>query len=910
MTRGIHFHAGGRETAPRSGPLRRIPVASLRLCVFVVSFCATDCSAWMPDAAASSTLGMKALRSGDYAAARGHFEAALKSNPLLEKSQAGLLETLLQTGAYEEAERRADEFLRVREDSPVLHLERGRAALERGRYSDAEAHFRRSITLGGGPIKPPATTAAKELAELLEDLGRQNEAEKLWDRLIFVYKQGALHGSEALGSAAVAAWHRGLAQGAKDVFIDATDGKAEGEVSLESLADFGYLFLDKYDATHAMEVFRDCLAINKAYPRALTGMALAKHYSSDSESETYARTALSVNPNYVPAIVLLAQSRISEESYGAALKEIQRALAVNPESLDALALQAVCRQFVGDAAGFAAAEKKILGINPSCGQFYHTLAESLVTRRKYREAAEQDRRAIALDPRLWAAHASLGMNLMRIGDLAGGRQELQLAFDGDPFNVWAFNTLDLLDQMDKFVRLKSEHFVYLMAKEDEPSLSQYVPRIAEEAYERLIRRYAFTPQGPLQVEIFPDHGGFAVRTLGLPGLGALGVCFGRVVAIDSPRARKAEPFNWGSTLWHELTHVITLQMTHHNIPRWFSEGLSVYEEWRARPGWGDGLTVGFMRAYKEGKLLKVGELNSGMMRPKSPQQIEFSYYQAGLFCQLIEEKFGFEKIRQSLQLFAENEPPDSVFRRALGWDSATLEAEYKRFLESRLGALAGHLDFPPENDPKPHVGPMDLPALRAALARKPDDFMLNLQLGVLLRQEKADREAETYLKKAEQLFPQFAGPESSYRILSDLYQEQNRDDEALAQLLAWSHYDGDSAGALTRAAGIYRKRKEWNEAARLLEQSVYIQPYDTQTYVALGDSAAAANDWPAAVRAYQVLVGLNPPDPAGAHYSLARAWLESGKPREAKREVLRALEIAPSYEKAQTLLLKLSGAQP
>ena len=129
-----------------------------------------------------------------------------------------------------------------------------------------------------------------------------------------------------------------------------------------------------------------------------------------------------------------------------------------------------------------------------------------------------------------------------------------------------------------------------------------------------------------------------------------------MIAMDSPRARKSGSFNWGSTLWHEFAHVITLQMTRHNVPRWFSEGVSVYEERRARPGWGDDLTAHFLKAYQEGKALKVSELNSGMMRPKFPEQIAFSYYQASLVCELIEEKFGFAKIREALALFADNLP--------------------------------------------------------------------------------------------------------------------------------------------------------------------------------------------------------------------------------------------------------------
>jgi len=84
----------------------------------------------------------------------------------------------------------------------------------------------------------------------------------------------------------------------------------------------------------------------------------------------------------------------------------------------------------------------------------------------------------------------------------------------------------------------------------------------------------------------------------------------------------------------------------------------------------------------------VSELNAGMMRPKTPDQIELSYYQAGLFCRMIEEKFGFEKIRQSLQLFADNLPVEEVFRRTLGWDTKTLDAQYAAYLEALLKPIA------------------------------------------------------------------------------------------------------------------------------------------------------------------------------------------------------------------------------
>ena len=62
--------------------------------------------------------------------------------------------------------------------------------------------------------------------------------------------------------------------------------------------------------------------------------------------------------------------------------------------------------------------------------------------------------------------------------------------------------------------------------------------LASEALDTLAKRWDFKVTGPILIEMFPKHDDFAVRNLGLPGMiGALGACFGRVVTLDSPRAR-------------------------------------------------------------------------------------------------------------------------------------------------------------------------------------------------------------------------------------------------------------------------------------------------------------------------------------------------------------------------------------
>src|SRR6185295_20120737 len=109
---------------------------------------------------------------------------------------------------------------------------------------------------------------------------------------------------------------------------------------------------------------------------------------------------------------------------------------------------------------------------------------------------------------------------------------------------------------------------------------------------------------------------FAVRTLGLPGMvGALGACFGRVVTLDSPRARPGE-FQWEATLWHELAHVITLQLSNQRLPRWLSEGLSEFEERRARADWTRQMDLEFAGMLNRGEAIKLKDLNAAFQNPK------------------------------------------------------------------------------------------------------------------------------------------------------------------------------------------------------------------------------------------------------------------------------------------------------
>ena len=100
--------------------------------------------------------------------------------------------------------------------------------------------------------------------------------------------------------------------------------------------------------------------------------------------------------------------------------------------------------------------EKALEYNPRYGEVYAEQAHFYVITRRYREATERLRKAVGINPRLWRAHAELGVNLMREGLDEEGSRHLEIAYGGDPYSAKTVNTLRLLDTYDRFETFSSE----------------------------------------------------------------------------------------------------------------------------------------------------------------------------------------------------------------------------------------------------------------------------------------------------------------------------------------------------------------------------------------------------------------------------------------------------------------------
>jgi cellulose synthase operon protein C len=843
------------------------------------------------------------LKKGNYSPAITTFKRLLEVDLSDARAQRGILQAYLETGQYPEAEREARRFQGTKGDEGQVefaHMVLGEVYSITGRYNEAIAEFEKAGKTDEDAIK---LRADLRRAEILESTGKTEAAEKIYLTLVSFYENGDPDTAEELTLVARALVHLERFKEANDIFlaaIDADDDKDYIEPHLEG----GELYTKKYNYDEAAEFLKEALQINPNSARAHLAIASNKRIDGGDQMNAALANALKINPNYVEAKTFAAALDLEAERYQSAAAQLDSTLKINPNSLDARALRAAMFWLQNRQADFDQEVKATLAINPHYGMLYEVLSHFATQTRRYSEGVAFSLKAVELSPRLWSAHLALGIGLLRLGKMDEGRAAIELSFKGDPFNIWAKNTLDLLDSMKEYRETKVGDFIVKADPKESDVLFKYGPSLLEEAQRKLTAKYRFTPRGPILVEIFPNHDDFAVRALGLPGLGALGVCFGQVIAQDSPTARRDSPFNWGSTLWHEYTHVITLQITDHMIPRWFSEGLSVFEEHNARPGWGDDWTAEHIKSFSEGKFYVISDLDNGFIRPKRPQDVALAYFEAFQICRFITERYGFDAILEMLRGYRERKKTPEILQQVLKLSEADFDREFNKFLSAQVDKYVKALESSWKTQPGSQSSKEETYA-KAAVAV--NDFVLNLRAGRLYQADGNDEKAITHLKRAIDAFPYHTGPGNAYEALAEIYEKQGNKAGAAETLEALIKLEENDYAALKKLAQLKIDLGDQARALELLQLSFFVNPAEHSAHTLAGNLLLDKNDANQAVREFQVALAANPPNVAEAQYNVARAYAAAGNKVEAKRSVLRSLEAAPGFEKAQELLLRLTN---
>jgi tetratricopeptide (TPR) repeat protein len=810
---------------------------------------------------------MELARTGEYKAAAAALEPMVAGgnfDPLVVES---LYYSWVRTGQYAMAREKFEAWAKANPNAGSVRLAAGRINHVTGDYDRALSHFDAILNAANVSV-----AAQFHKGKVLDETGKRREAEAIYTKLTENYLNSAAPAQSDLLWVASAMWARELFHDANEVFKIVTKANPR---NAEAFVAWGDLLAEKYNEPEAIASYQDALKIDPNMPEAHLGMARTLVLTQPERAGAALEKAMTANPNFPDGHLLTAEQHIDSEKYEEAQKEIGKALEVNPKSSEALSLSASINFLRNNTADFNKYVRQVLDTNPNYSRLYTILADNSVSLRLYKEAVEFARQALKINPRDWDAMSILGVNLMRIGEEDEGKKALEQAYEGDRFNVWTVNTLTLLDSFDNFVRFETPHFKVKLHEKEVAALRPYVAELLEKSYNALSEKYGFTPEGPITFEMYPDHADFAVRTLGLPGIGALGVCFGKLFVMDSPSARKPDAFNWGSTLWHEFMHVISLQITDHKVPRWFSEGLSVYEERKAFPGWGDDLKLEYLTAIKAKRLLPTADLNNGFIRPKYESQVLVSYYQASLICDYIEQKFGFPALRKMLLLYKEGKGTAEVFKEALGLGLDQFDTEFFKWVDDKV------------KDLEVKAITQLMSSGQEALAKGDTDKAIEI------------------LSQSIAMYPEYTDEHNAYEPLAEAYLKKGNKAAAIETLKKFMTYSETGYLATHRLADLLLEAGDPAGARRALEAAIYIRPLDLEQHQKFGDVLLGQKQYAAAAREFEALLALNTPDKASAYYKLAEANFAQGNREGARTNVRKALEIAPSYEAAQELLLKI-----
>jgi Flp pilus assembly protein TadD len=329
----------------------------------------------------------------------------------------------------------------------------------------------------------------------------------------------------------------------------------------------------------------------------------------------------------------------------------------------------------------------------------------------------------------------------------------------------------------------------------------------------------------------------------------------------------------------------------------------VHEQRQARAGWGHQPSLAFLRALRDGELKKVSELNDGFMRPAYPQQVIFSYYQASLVFQVIEDRHGFDAIRRMLDGYRRGETTVDLFESVLGESLDDFDDEFDDYLKDRFRSpLRGLVQL---GEP---LGPTaSTSELEDFLRSNPGDLVARLRLGAMLVGEERFDEAESHLEEALRIFPEYGGGDSPHWYLAQIHRARGDLQQAVASLERLTQYSESAYDAFVMQADLLVELGRSEEAALALDKAVLVWPYDTALHLQLAELNSEVGFFDGAVRERAAVVALAPTDMAEAHYLLAVAYRDADDRVNARRSLLRALDLAPNYEEALELLLELQA---
>ena len=807
--------------------------------------------------------------------------------------------TLFRKGQYEECVESATKALGTGGFFESIWVVKLRAQLELGRYADA------LTTLDAALEKLPNSIQVRFLGrDICRFVGQAERATKLEAEIATLLKESGWRYTDAANQIVVGRMM--LAQNAdpKTVLKSVFNELAKRQPNfLDVRLAMGELALAKQDYQLAAEAFQQAAKLAADSPDAWWGTAQAFAPSDSEKASAALSQALTLNPRHLPSLLMLVDHQVDSEQYDAALETLAKATAVNPHHPRALAYHAVVAHLRNKPEAEAKHRAAALRHDARNPEVDHLIGRKLSQKYRFAEGEKYQRQSLTLDPNYLPSKMQLAQDLLRLGREEEGLKLAEEVYAADAYSVQAHNLVTLQEQLAKFRTLERDGLLVRMEAREADVYGERVVALLQRARTELAAKYDVKLEGPIIIEMFPRQADFAIRTFGMPGgAGFLGVCFGTVITATSPAAQGAKPACWEATLWHEFCHAVTLHKTNNRMPRWLSEGISVYEERLADKAWGQSLTPKYREMILGDDLTPVSELSGAFLRPKSALHLQFAYFESSLVVEYLVEKYGHDMLMRVLTDLGVGMPINESLARYVG-STEKLDEEFAVYARGKAKEFAPQAEWAaPELPRRP-----TLEAVDQWLAEHPQSVLGWRKKAELQVAAKQWNDAIATLERLYKIYPQDYADDGTLALLAKAWRETGdvaRERKALelrsagqcADLTLW-----ERLGDLAREAG------DWEMARRVADRMLAVQPLRADAHRRATEAAEKRGAPVEALTSYRALVLLDPFDPADAHFRLASVLKQAGDLAEAKRHVLLALAEAPRFAAAQKLLLELTS---
>jgi tetratricopeptide (TPR) repeat protein len=314
------------------------------------------------------------------------------------------------------------------------------------------------------------------------------------------------------------------------------------------------------------------------------------------------------------------------------------------------------------------------------------------------------------------------------------------------------------------------------------------------------------------------------------------------------------------------------------------------------------MDIEFAQLMERGETIKLRDLNAAFTNPR---KISIAYFQGAVVVEHIVATYGPDGLNKLLRAYGQGLDTDAALKAALDTDFDQMQAGFDETLERRFGelrhALAGTKDE--------ELAKKSLPELQTLATEEQGNYRVQMALGRALRKGGDVDGAIRAFEAAAKLIPIAAGPHVQLAQIAIETKDQTR---ALSELQTVVSLDFDNLDAARELASVMRQAKVDDPAKvrGVNERIAALDPMDAESHAVLGRLAMQRSEPEVATREFKVVLALNPIDRAVAHTDLAESYYKAGKTADAKKQTLAALEIAPTYARAQELLLKLVEGRP